>query len=240
MSRIRRGWELTKKSGRVLRSHRSLVRFPLFGGVASIALTIILLGPGLYLIDDGEIAPGAPLVVIGVYLLAFVGVCFGVGLAACADLIFRGEEASFGDGMAVARSRLPQIAGWAALSATVGLLLSAAPEPGRRARRGRRTGARRRLDPRHLPRRAPDRLLGDLGRLHPVPLRLDSSRSAGASSTGNIAIGGAVFLLGNPAGRSCSSSPGIATQHSPAASAAPSSSPLGVVIFATRPDQARR
>lgn len=123
MGRIRRGWELTKKSWGVLRAHRSLIRFPLYGGVAAIALTIIVMGPGLYLIDDGELAPGAPLVVLGVYLLAFVGTYFGVALAAAADLIFRGEEASVGDGMAVARSRLPQIAGWSALAATVGVVL---------------------------------------------------------------------------------------------------------------------
>ena len=196
MSRIRRGWELTKKSWGVLRSHRSLVRFPLFGGVASIALTIILLGPGLYLIDDGEIAPGAPLVVIGVYLLAFVGVYFGVGLAACADLIFRGEEASFGDGMAVARSRLPQIAGWAALSATVGLLLSALQNQG---------GVLGAIVGRVL----------DVGwtlvTFLAAPVIAFEGTSAfstlrrsgsifkerwGQQITGNIAIGGAVFLLG--------------------------------------------
>jgi len=124
MSRIRRGWELTKKSWEVLRGHRSLIRFPLYGGVAMIAMTIIVLGPGLYLIDDGEIAPGAPLVVIGLYILSFTGFFFSVGLAACADRIFRGEEATVADGMAVARSRLRQIAAWAALAASVGLVLS--------------------------------------------------------------------------------------------------------------------
>ena len=90
MSRIKRGWELTKKSWTVLRENRALLRFPLYGGVAMIAFGVLVLGPGLYLIEEGEIAPGAPLVVIGLYLLAFTGFYFNVGLASCADRIFRG------------------------------------------------------------------------------------------------------------------------------------------------------
>ena len=84
MGRIRRGWELTKKSWGVLRANRSLIRFPLFGGVAAIALTIIVMGPGLYLIDDGEIAPGAPLVVLGV--LENQGGVFGAVVSRVLDI----------------------------------------------------------------------------------------------------------------------------------------------------------
>lgn len=130
MSRMRRGWELTKKSWAVLREHRELIRFPLYGGVATILMTIIVIGPGLYLIDDGKVAPGAPLVVIGLYLLAVVGTYFSVGLAACADRIFRGQDATVADGMAVARANLRQILGWAALAATVGVIFSALENQG--------------------------------------------------------------------------------------------------------------
>src|SRR5262249_3163252 len=41
----------------------------------------------------------------------------------CAVLRFNGQQASLGDGLRVAWSRLPQIAAWAAVSATVGVLL---------------------------------------------------------------------------------------------------------------------
>lgn len=124
MSKIKRGWALTKKSWAVLREHRGLIRFPLYGGVATLLMTLVVVGPGLYLIDDGKVAPGAPLVVIGFYLLAVVGTYFSVGLAAAADRIFRGEEATVADGLAVSRSHLRQILGWAALSASVGLVFS--------------------------------------------------------------------------------------------------------------------
>jgi hypothetical protein len=130
MSRIKRGWALTKKSWGVLRKHRELVRFPLYGAAATILCAVIVVGPGLYLIDDGEVWFGGPLAVIGFYLLATIGFYFSVGLAACADMIFHGREATVGDGLAVARSRFSQIAGWAAVSTVVGLVLSALENQG--------------------------------------------------------------------------------------------------------------
>ena len=45
-----------------------------------------------------------PLLVIGVYVLSVVGFYFSVGLAAAADMIFRGQEATVADGLAVARA----------------------------------------------------------------------------------------------------------------------------------------
>lgn len=130
MSRIRRGLELTKKSWALLKEHRSLLSFPLVGGLVAIVLAIVLLGPGFYLIDDDQIAPGAPLVAIGLYLLSFVSVFVGVGLASAVDTAFRGQEPSFSAGLAAARQRTPQIASWALLTATVGLALRTLAERG--------------------------------------------------------------------------------------------------------------
>ncbi len=130
MSRIRRGWDLTKKSWGLLRDNPALLRFPLYGGVATILCAIIVVGPGLYLIEDDKAAFGGPLAVIGFYLLAMIGTYFSVGLAAAADMIFQGREANVADGLAVARTRFAQIAGWAAVSATIGLVLSALENQG--------------------------------------------------------------------------------------------------------------
>jgi hypothetical protein len=123
MGRVKRGWGLTKKSWALLREHPSLIRFPLYGAVATTLLAIVFLGPGLYLFDEDQTAAAIPLIVIGVYVLSFVGFYFSVALAACADMIFRGQEASVGDGLAVARSRLAQISGWAAVSAAISLVM---------------------------------------------------------------------------------------------------------------------
>ena len=196
MKRIRRGWALTKKSWALLNSHRELVRFPLFGGIATIILGLIFLGPGAFALDQHSYGIGVPLIVIGIYVLSVVGIYFSVGLAACADRIFRGESASFGDGVAVANSRFGAICGWAALSTAIAVFIGVLENQG---------GA-----------------LGDIaGRLVGAAWSLVTflsvpviaiegtgpfetlKRSAslfkerwGQQITGNIAIGGAVFLIG--------------------------------------------
>src|SRR6201991_4702830 len=124
MKRIRRGWALTKKSWALLNGHRELVRFPLYGGIATIILGIVFLGPGAFALDQHSYGIGVPLIVIGIYVLSVIGIYFSVGLAACADLIFRGQSATVGDGLAVARSRFAAICGWAALSTAISLVMA--------------------------------------------------------------------------------------------------------------------
>jgi hypothetical protein len=124
MGRIKRGWGLTKKSWGLLRENPSLIRFPLYGGVATTLLAIVFLGPGLYLWEEDQLAGAIPIIVIGVYVLSFVGFYFSVGLAACADMIFRGQDATVSDGLAVSRSRIAQISGWAAVSAAISLVMN--------------------------------------------------------------------------------------------------------------------
>jgi hypothetical protein len=196
MKRIRRGWALTKKSWALLNSHRELVRFPLFGGIATIILGLVFLGPGAFALDQHTYGVGVPLIVIGIYVLSVVGIYFSVGLAACADRIFRGESGTFGDGIAVANSRFAAICGWAALSTAIAVVIGALENQG---------GA-----------------LGDIaGRLIGTAWSLVTFLSVpviaiegtgpfatlkrsgalfkqrwGQQITGNLAIGGAVFLLG--------------------------------------------
>jgi hypothetical protein len=195
MRKIRRGWQLTKKSWGLLRENPALMRFPLYGGVATIVCAAIVVGPGLYLIDDGRLALGGPLAVIGFYLLALIGFYFNVGLAASADMLFHGREGGVGDGLAVSRSRLPQIAGWAAVSTAIGLVLSALENQGGVAGQifGRLLAVGWSLITFLA---APVVAFEGTG---PVEtLKRSSSLFAsrwGQQVTGNIAIGGAVFLL---------------------------------------------
>jgi Family of unknown function (DUF6159) len=196
MSRIKRGWGLTKKSWTLLNEHRSLIRFPLYGAVATTLLAIVFLGPGLYLLDQDELAGAIPLIVIGVYVLSVVGFYFSVGLAACADSIFRGQEATVADGLAVARSRFSQICGWAAISTAISVFMGALENQG------------------GIGGQIAARLVGmawSLVTFLAVPvIAIEGTgpfetikRSAsmfrqrwGQQITGNIAIGAAIFLLG--------------------------------------------
>ena len=194
MSRIRRGWALTKKSWGVLRENRELIRFPRYGAAATIVCGVIVVGPGLYLIDDGRAAVGGPLAVIGFYLLALIGFYFSVGLAAAADMIFQGREATVGDGLAVARSRFSQIAGWAAISTIVGLLLSALENQGALGQIAGRLLAVGWSLITFLA--APVIALEGTGPIETLKRSSSLFRSRwGQQVTGNLAIGGAVFLF---------------------------------------------
>jgi hypothetical protein len=57
------------------------------------------------------------------YVLSVVGFYFSVGLAAAADMTFRGQEPAVSDGLAVARDRFSQICGWAAVSTAIGVAM---------------------------------------------------------------------------------------------------------------------
>lgn len=196
MGRIKQGWQLTKKSWALLRSNRQLFRFPIYGALATLVVLVVTIAPGLYLIDDGQRVVGGALTAVGIFLAAFLGTFFGVGLAATADAIFHGRDATFGDGLAVARERIGAIAGWAALSAIVGVIFAA-------IRQGGSVG---------------EAIIGSLGAaawslitflavpviaiegLGPIATlkrsaSLFKTRWAG-QVTGNVAIGGIVLLLG--------------------------------------------
>jgi len=196
MRRIKRGWGLTKKSWGLLNEHRSLIRFPLYGAVATLLPAIVFLGPGLYLFDKDELAGAIPLIAIGVYALSIIGFYFSVALAACADMIFRGQEATVADGLAVARSRFPQICGWAAvntaISAVMGVLENQGGIGGQIA--ARLVGMAWSLVTFLA---VPVIAIEGTGPLETLKRSASIFRSRwGQQITGNIAIGGAVFLLG--------------------------------------------
>jgi hypothetical protein len=196
MKRIRRGWALTKKSWALLNSHRELVRFPLFGGIATIILGLVFLGPGAFALDQHSYGIGVPLIVIGIYVLSVVGIYFSVGLAACADRIFRGESGTFADGMTVANSRFGAICGWAALSTAIAVFIGVLENQGGALGdiAGRLVGAAWSLVTFLA---VPVIAIEGTG---PFPT-LKRSASLfkerwGQQITGNLAIGGIVFLLG--------------------------------------------
>jgi len=117
--RIKSGWQLTKKSWRILSDEPGLIKFPLVGGLLALLVAIVLIGPGLYFFEEGPEALGIVLAAVGIYLAAFVTFYFAVGLAHNADQRMRGNEATFSEGMALASSRMSQIAGWAFVSTVV-------------------------------------------------------------------------------------------------------------------------
>jgi hypothetical protein len=196
MSRIKRGWGLTKKSWGLLNEHRELIRFPLYGAVATLLPAIVFLGPGLYLIDRDELAGAIPLLVIGVYALSVIGFYFSVGLAACADMIFRGQEATVADGLAVSRERFAQICGWAAVNTAISALMGVLENQGGIGGQiaARLVGMAWSLVTFLA---VPVIAIEGTGPFQTIQRSASMFRARwGQQITGNIAIGGAVFLFG--------------------------------------------
>jgi hypothetical protein len=130
--RISRGIELTRQSLQVLREEKSLVVFPLLSGIACMlvfaSFAVPLWASGYFegAFEDGKIQQD-PLAWIVLFLFYFVNyfviVFFNSALISCAIVRFYGGDATVGGGLSAAMARLPQIAGWALVSATVGVIL---------------------------------------------------------------------------------------------------------------------
>ncbi len=135
--RISYTWDLMKASWDVLRQDKSLLLFPLLSGLcclvllASFAVPIWFTGfwrpPG-----KGSEAIHQVLYYGTLFLFYFcnyfVITFFNTAVIACAIERMQGGQASVGFGFNAAAQRLPLILGWAALSATVGLILRAIEE----------------------------------------------------------------------------------------------------------------
>jgi hypothetical protein len=125
MNQFKRGFALAGQSWRTLRSHRSLLLFPILGT----ALALVIVGPpalaAAHLADRGDTVPAALVGVLAVYLICFVSAFVGVGLAGAADAALRGEPGGLGYGMRLAARRLSAISGWAAINALLTIALRA-------------------------------------------------------------------------------------------------------------------
>jgi len=116
----------------VLKQDTNLLIFPLISGLCCL---LLLASFALPLYFTGRWQPpggGAPAAhqaayygVLFLFYLCnyFVVIFFNAGIIACATVRMSGGNPTVGDGFRAAAARLPAIAGWAVLSATVGLIL---------------------------------------------------------------------------------------------------------------------
>ena len=133
---IGRTWGIMKICWGVLQKDRELLVFPLVSGVAMIVLAAITFSVGSStgaLERAGAVAGSqsatalqtADIVLFaGIYFVgAFIVIYFNAALIGAAMIRIRGGDPSVWDGLAIANAHLPQIIGWALISATVGLIL---------------------------------------------------------------------------------------------------------------------
>jgi len=143
-------WALMKASWEVVRNNKRLLILPAFSAVCLILVLASFLAPVLlsetnmavyrgelpseefsagYLSFPTEESPTADkvrfgLVAFGFYFANyFVIIFFNAAIVASALFWMKDGEASLSRGLGAAASRLPQVVGWALVSATVGLLL---------------------------------------------------------------------------------------------------------------------
>jgi hypothetical protein len=130
--RVTTGWELTKQSFRVLAADKELLLFPLMSGVACLLVLIsfavpLYNTPWFHQSFDEQEAPSSPiayLILFAFYVVNyFVIVFFNAALVSCALKRMSGGDPTVGYGLHQAASRLPQIAAWVVVSATVGVVL---------------------------------------------------------------------------------------------------------------------
>ncbi len=140
--RLSNGWKLGKMSLETIKDNPSLMLFPVVSGAALTLIVISFLGGGYFLFADslmegvnmGVESEGTMDIIMYVagflfYLVNyFIIVFFNVGLVYCARHILEGEETSFAEGISYAMTRTQTILAWAALAATVGMIIKTIQE----------------------------------------------------------------------------------------------------------------
>lgn len=204
MERISRGFRLLRASWDVLRSDKELLVLPLISFVLIALVTASLAGAAWATGGLGRHRDSLEVidyVFLGLYYFVayFIGIFFNAAVVGAATIRLQGGDPTVGDGLRLAASKAGKVAGWAAISATVGLILRSLEE---------RAGF------------LGDLVIGLIGvvwgaiTFFVVPVLLYEpvgpvegiKRSAaifrrrwGEQFTGNVAIGLAVFLLALPA-----------------------------------------
>jgi len=129
MGRISNTWALMGASWELLKKDKEILVFPLLSGLSCL---LVLLSFALPLLLSGiaEETLGALgetfsyLVLFAFYLVNYtIMAFFNSAVVACASIRMHGGDPTVADGFKAAMERLPLILGWAALAATVGLIL---------------------------------------------------------------------------------------------------------------------
>lgn len=135
MGRFARSWALAKASMGVLRADKELLLFPLVSSIATLVVAASFLLPiwGLGLLrgmsDGGGPTLALYLLLFAFYLVQyFVIFFFNTALVGAAMIRLDGGDPSVGAGLRIAAGKWTTILGYAAIAATVGLLLRALEE----------------------------------------------------------------------------------------------------------------
>jgi len=130
--RLRIGWQLTKVSLSILRREKGLILLP-FLSLLTTGVAWILFFLGIFFFAPTPTNPfGSVFFYAGLavvyFVTFFVSIYFNAAVMGAAMIRLNGGDPTISDGLKVANENLRRIAGWALLSATVGLILRAIAE----------------------------------------------------------------------------------------------------------------
>ncbi|AWV08696.1 DUF6159 family protein [Marilutibacter maris] len=125
--KFRRSWALVKASASVLRSDKELMLFPLVSSAATVLVLATFAVPTFALrIFENGFGPVGAIWAFAFYFCQYtVIIFFNSALVGAALIRLEGGDPTLADGLRAARSRLGAILGYAAIAATVGMLLNA-------------------------------------------------------------------------------------------------------------------
>jgi hypothetical protein len=127
-------WTLMKASFNVLKMDKELLVFPLMSGIATLLVTATFIAPvvalgGLEGLDSESGSYLASVFGFLFYLVQYTVIFFfNSALVGAALIRLDGGDPTVSDGLAIASKRMPAIIGYAAISATVGMILQAISE----------------------------------------------------------------------------------------------------------------
>src|SRR5438094_3754205 len=127
--RLRIGWQLTKVSLGILRKEKGLIVLPFLSLLLTGAAWLVFLISIFFFTATPTNPFGYWLFYVGLavvyYVTFFVSIYFNAAVMGAAMIRLNGGDPTISDGLKVANENLRRIAGWALLSATVGLILRA-------------------------------------------------------------------------------------------------------------------
>ena len=134
LTKLRNSWELVQASAGVLRADPELIVFPLISGAALVVVSasffvpLFVLGSGFSVPEEGGGVLGYILLFL-FYLVQYTVIFFFNSALVGATMIrLEGGNPTVGDGLRIAFSHLGSILGYAAIAATVGVILRTARE----------------------------------------------------------------------------------------------------------------
>lgn len=132
MGKFSRSWRLMKASWEILKKDKEIMLLPVISGVTLVVVLISFAVPLFFAGDaslfrrmqaEGDTVLQFAFGVFFYFITYLIILFFNAAIVACASIRMRGGDPTVTDGLQVAWARLPLIAGWALLAATVGMLL---------------------------------------------------------------------------------------------------------------------